>query len=87
MLINKDQETPYKVTENFHDAVSRHDTTFTGRISMLTFGGAQYHWDPLRKVADSTGVLKSSVDAAGKSFELPAASVVVLGGKIADEAK
>jgi hypothetical protein len=87
MVVNKDQENAHKVTIAFHDAESGRGSSFAGTVRMLTFGGAQYHWDPLRKVADSTGVLKSSVDAPDKGFELPASSVVVLRGRIATEAR
>lgn len=40
---------------------------------MITFGRAQYHWDPLRRVADSKGLAAHVI-----TLELPVASVVVL---------
>jgi hypothetical protein len=54
---------------------------------MLTFGRDEYRWDPLKKEAESSGVRKSTVDAAGKSVELPAASMVVLRGALGGEKK
>jgi hypothetical protein len=53
---------------------------------VFTFGSPQYHWDPLRKTAESKGILKSSLEAA-KTIELPAASMLVLRGKISGESK
>jgi hypothetical protein len=85
LIINKDQENAHKVNVIFHNADTRHDTSFTGKIDQLSFGPAQYHWDPLKKTAESSGVLKSSLDASSKIVELPAASVVVLRGKLATE--
>lgn len=87
LLINKDQENAHNFSVNFHNADTGHDTSYTGQVGVLTFGPAQYHWDPLRKVADSTGLLKSSVDGANRMFDLPASSIVVLRGKIASLAK
>jgi hypothetical protein len=82
LLVNRDQENAHKLRVSFHDANAGRDTSFAGKIDMLTFGRDQYHWDPLGKVADSSGILKNSVDTADKTIELPAASVVVLRGKI-----
>ena len=87
LLINKDQENAHKVSVTFHNADTGRDTQFAGMTKVLTFGRDQYRWDPLRKVADSTGVLEESVDVSNKMIELPAASLVVLRGKIAGELK
>jgi F5/8 type C domain len=87
LLINKDQETAHRVNVTFHNSETGGDASFTGMVDTLTFGRAQYHWDPLRKVADSTGLARNSVDAANKMFDLPPASLVVLRGKIAGEHK
>jgi hypothetical protein len=84
LVINKDQENPHVVRVKFHNAETDGDTSFTGPVDLLTFGRAQYKWDPLGKVADPDGpTLKSKVDATtNTAFELPAASVTVLRGKI-----
>lgn len=87
LVINKDQENAHKVSVTFHNAHTGGDTSFTGRIATFTLGPAQYRWDPLRRVAESTGVLKNAIDASNNLVELPAASVVVLRGKIVDEGK
>ncbi len=87
LLINKDQENAHKVNVTFHNADTGRDSTFAGSVDMLTFGRDEYRWDPLKKEAESSGVRKSTVDAAGKSVELPAASMVVLRGALGGEKK
>jgi hypothetical protein len=89
LIVNKDQENPQKVALKFHSDDTTRDASFIGAVEMLTFGGAQYHWDPLKKIAESHGPLKSSTTFSGanKMIELPAASVVVLRGKIGSESR
>jgi len=50
------------------------------------FGRAQYQWQPLKKMADPDGpIVRSTINAtANTAYELPAASIVVLRGKIAN---
>jgi hypothetical protein len=89
LIINKDQENAHKVNLKFHNVDSQRDASFTGPVDMLTFGSAQYHWDPLKKHAESQGPAKSSItiDGTNKMIELPVASVVVLRGKIGGESR
>jgi hypothetical protein len=87
LVVNRDQENAHRVKVNFHNADTGRDSSFAGATSVITFGRAQYRWDPLTKTADSTGLVKTSTDAASKEFELPAASVVVLRGKVGGEPK
>ncbi len=84
LIVNRDQENPHTVKINFHDAETRRDTSFAGRLDSFTFGSAQYRWDPLRKVADPDGPLLKTQVTAGRdsTFTLPAASVVVLRGSL-----
>jgi F5/8 type C domain len=84
LIVNKDQENPHNVSVRFHNGVKGRDTSFNGPVDVLTFGRAQYKWDPLRKMADPDGpVATQRINAsASQMFELPAASVVVLRGKI-----
>lgn len=87
LIINKDQENPHVVKVKFHNAETEASTSFAGPVDVLTFGRAQYNWDPIRKIADPDGpVAKSNVNAGtNTAFELPAASVVVVRGKIRTE--
>jgi hypothetical protein len=82
LLVNRDQENSHTVSVTFHNADTDRDASFTGRADMLTFGRDQYHWDPLHRTAESTGILRTSMDAKDKKIELPASSIVVLRGTI-----
>jgi len=84
LIINKDQENAHKVTVQFSNANTKRDTSFSGAVDMIAFGAADYHWDPLRKVADSHGAVAKTItiDSTNKIIDLPAASVVVLRGKL-----
>lgn len=84
MIINKDQENPHSVRLRFHDAEAGSDTSFTGAVQNITFGRAQYQWQPLKKSADPDGPpVHSQVQAeVNSTYELPAASIVVLRGKL-----
>jgi hypothetical protein len=85
LIINKDQEHPHTVRMNFHrsETVS---TSFAGQVEQSVFGRAQYQWQPLKKTADPDGpIVRSTINAtADTAFEVPAASIVVLRGKIAN---
>jgi len=85
LIVNRDQENAHSVKIKFKNSENGRDASFTGSVDGLTFGSAQYHWDPLRKVADPDGpALKSKTNAtANTSFQLPAASLVVLRGMVA----
>jgi hypothetical protein len=84
LIINKDQENSHHVKVSFEDVENGHEHSFAGAVDMLTFGRTQYNWDPLRKVAapDGPPVMSKIVAGADTHFELPAASIVVLKGKM-----
>jgi len=86
LIINKDQENAHAVNISFDDAEKKGAATFTGPVSVATFGKAQYAWHPDRSggAADPDGpAAKSTVNAgSATSFTLPAASVTVLRGAI-----
>jgi hypothetical protein len=84
LLVNRDQENPHSVKVSFRNADTDKNASFSGPVDVLTFGSAEYHWDPLRKVADPDGpVRKSKVNATSSTtFQLPAASMVVLRGSV-----
>lgn len=83
LLINKDQENAHKISVSFRNAETGSDAGFSGKVDMISFGRDQYKWDPLKRVAESSGLLRSSVDGSSKTIELPAASIVVLRGRVA----
>jgi len=87
LIVNRDQETPHSVSIKFFNADSGHSARFTGAVDSITFGSEQYHWNPLKKMADPDGPAQKSklnVEVTTK-FKLPPASIVVLRGKIAPE--
>jgi F5/8 type C domain-containing protein len=84
MLINKDYDHAHPVRIVFRDAERHQDTSFSGRVSMITFGREQYQWHPARKkgYAEPDGPLKRS-ELNGEEntpYMLPPASVTVLRG-------
>jgi hypothetical protein len=86
MLINKDYDQPHPVRVTFHDGGSNSDRFFTGPVSMITFGKAQYHWHPGRKQGyadpDGPAVMSTMNGGEGAQYTLPPASITVLRGKI-----
>ena len=86
MLVNKDHDHPHQVQIEFQDAGSGRTKSFSGSVTMLTFGSEQYQWhaDGKEGHADPDGPPARSKLKAGKNaeFTLPKASVTVLRGKI-----
>ena len=85
MLINKDQDNPHPIRVMFHDQESGRDRVFSGTVTSITFGKAQYQWHPDRKrgYADPDGpALASTVTATANTiYTLPAASLTVVRGR------
>jgi hypothetical protein len=83
LVINKDQENAHSVRIRFHDYQSKSDQAFSSEVQVVTFGSAQYVWRPLARAADPDGPpLRSEIHAdSDTTYELPAASIVVLRGK------
>ena len=86
MLINKDYDHAHPVRIVFRDAERHQDTSFSGKLSMITFGREQYQWHPARKqgYADPDGPLKRSElnGEENTQYMLPPASVTVLRGRL-----
>jgi len=81
MLINKDQSNPHQVRIAFDDAS---DKSFTGPITMITFGSDQYIWksDGPNGHPDPNEPPVTKTLAAGTQFiTLPKASVTILRAK------
>jgi hypothetical protein len=51
MLINRDQENAHKINIEFHDLKAGGKRSFTGPVSVITFGSAQYQWHPRNRAA------------------------------------
>jgi hypothetical protein len=87
LIVNKDQENAHAVTIRFTDSVRHRHGVFTGQVSSMVFGKAEYQWHPDRDGgrADPDGPPTSTTLEArtNTSFNLPAASITVLRGKLA----
>jgi hypothetical protein len=87
MLINKDHDSPHAVKISFRDNSTGSTKIFSGPITAIRFGKAQYQWHPNRKqgYADPDDPpVKSSANAdAVKMFNLLPASITILRGNIA----
>jgi len=86
MLINKDHDHAHEIRLVFHNTDNHRDTFFTGPVAMITFGKAQYQWHAARKkgYADPDGPAATAQITGGENavYNLPAASVTVLRGKL-----
>lgn len=86
MLINKDHDHAHKLRVLFHEAAGTPDTSFSGKLTMITFGKEQYQWHPDRKKghADPDGPPATRTINAeqGTEYDLPPASLTVLRGSI-----
>ena len=86
MLINKDYDNPHAVRVSFHGSEAASADSFSGPVTVITFGKAQYQWHSNRKqgYADPDNPpVRSKITADENSmYELPAASLTVLRGKI-----
>ena len=91
LLINKDQENAHAVTIRFEDPLHHRQGAFAGPVTAVVFGKAEYQWHPDRDggMADPDGPpTTTTVQArAATSFNLPAASITVLRGKVVMTAK
>jgi len=85
MLVNKDYDHPHQVRIVFHNTESNRDDFFSGPVTMITFGKAQYQWHPDRKKghADPDRPPVKSTLTAGKNtmHTLLAASLTIIRGK------
>lgn len=86
LLINKDHDQTHAVRVVFHDDGARADLHFSGPVTMLSFGSAQYQWHADRKAGyadpDLPPVRTTVPGGAGVVYTLPAASISVLRGNV-----
>lgn len=84
LIINKDQEDAHSVKISFDDTTQSAVGSFSGPVTVKTFGKAQYQWHPSTLTADPDGPIASSTITAAPDtqFELPASSITVLRGQI-----
>jgi hypothetical protein len=86
LIVNKDQDNAHTVKISFDDSSQPGPGSFSGPLNVKTFGKAQYQWHPSQTGgnADPDGPIASSTVNAepNTSYELPAASITVLRGKL-----
>jgi len=86
LIINKDQENAHAVTIRFEDTVNHRNGAFAGPVTALVFGRAEYQWHPDRDGGsadpDRPPTTTTVAARAATSFNLPAASIIVLRGKV-----
>ncbi len=88
LLINKDHDQDHAVRIVFQDSEAKKENRFVSPVRMITFGKNQYQWHPARRngYADPDGPAATYDVAGGEAavYTLPAASVSVLRGRIAE---
>jgi hypothetical protein len=86
MLVNRDESNPHMVRVAFDDAKSRRARSFSGPVTVVTFGSEQYVWkdDGANSHADPDGPPAATTIAgsAQAAFTLPKASITVLRGRV-----
>jgi hypothetical protein len=86
LLVNKDQANDHTVHVVFTDADKTQSRHFTGSVDRITFGAAEYQWQPNEKGrgghADPDGPPSKSTVQGAADYQLPKASIVVLRGHI-----
>ncbi|MGA7640268.1 MAG: hypothetical protein WCB00_25275 [Candidatus Acidiferrales bacterium] len=89
LLMNKDYDHPHPVQIVFHDGASNSDRFFTGSVTMVTFGKAQYQWHPAGRYGyadpDGPAVMSRLNGGADAKYTLPPASITVLRGMIGSQ--
>jgi hypothetical protein len=86
MLVNRDENSPHTVRVVFEDSKSKRKGSFSGPVTLVTFGSEQYLWknDGENSHADPDGPPVSTTlpDTRERSFHLPKASITVLRGTL-----
>jgi F5/8 type C domain len=86
MLVNRDELNRHTVRVAFEDAARKRKTTFSGPVTIVTFGSEQYVWknDGMNSHADPNNppVATSVQGRPQATYTLPKASITVLRGKV-----
>jgi hypothetical protein len=86
MLVNRDETNPHTVRVMLEDAESKRKASYSGPVSMVTFGSEQYVWksDGPNSHADPDGppVATTVQGSPEATFTLPKASVTVPRGRV-----
>jgi hypothetical protein len=85
MLVNRDESSPHTVRVVFEDSTSKRKASFSGPVTLVTFGSQQYLWknDGENSHADPDGPPVSTLlDRREPNFILPKASITILRGNV-----
>jgi hypothetical protein len=86
LVVNRDHSSPHSLRIVFQDGDPAVPRSFWGKVSMSTFGAAQYQWHPdgIKSHADPDGPPAQSAIAVSAQtlFDIPKASVTVIRGKV-----
>jgi hypothetical protein len=86
MLVNRDENNPHTVRVAFDDSKNKQMASFSGPVTLVTFGSEQYSWknDGENSHADPDGPPVSNIlpDIRERTFVLPKASITVIRGNI-----
>jgi len=88
MLVNRDEFNPHQVRIAFEDPKVRRTRSFSGPVTLVTFGSEQYVWkdDGPNSHADPDGPPIATTIRGGPLtiFPLPKASITVLRGRVVE---
>jgi hypothetical protein len=86
MLVNRDENNPHTIRVVFEDSADKNEASFSGPVTFVTFGSAQYVWindGPNSHPDPDNPPTATTVPASSQTtFTLPKASVSVLRGKV-----
>jgi hypothetical protein len=86
MLVNRDENNSHAVRVQFEDSKTKQNVSFSGPVTLVTFGSEQYGWinDGLNSHADPDNPPYATTVETGSqtAFVLPKASITVLRGKV-----
>jgi hypothetical protein len=73
LIVNRDQFAPHQFRINFHDDTTHNVKSFTGQVSISTFGSEQYKWHPASTVfmAHSASAAEQAVFSNTKGHAEP----------------
>jgi hypothetical protein len=86
MLVNRDENTQHAVRVVFYDSKNKRKTSFSGLVTLVTFGSEQYVWKDDKENShadpDLPPVATIVPEARERTFILPRASITVLRGNV-----
>ena len=87
MLVNRDETNSHTVRVQFEDSRKKQSASFSGPVTLVTFGSEQYVWindGPNSHADPDNPPIATTLDAGPQTaFTLPKASITVLRGKVA----